>query len=262
MKRLLGHLIIFINHNFALLFRQEYVVGEIVLAWLYVPTKRFYRWHIGKVIEVLNNGNYIVEIESIHKKTHMELNSENLRKTFQIGEFVRAKKTKYYEALELAEIIGIKFKDFILIKKRNPNFGETVFRHRDELSKIEIASFRIGEKVEVWNYERLWVKGVVKDIVEGKEIIGRKTENNYLVEVDGQSRPLKVHPVDMRKFFQVGEVVSVKLDDQKFVRATVVNGINKHEKYRLSVMIDELNYIDIESYSVDMEHIFYDTHTN
>nr|CAD2187933.1 unnamed protein product [Meloidogyne enterolobii] len=71
---------------------QEYVVGEIVLAGLYVPTKEYYRWHIGKVIEVLKNGNYIVEIESIHKKTHMELNSENLRKTFQIGEFVRAEK--------------------------------------------------------------------------------------------------------------------------------------------------------------------------
>ena len=239
-----------------MLFRQKYVVGEIVLAALHVPTKGYYRWHIGKVIEVLNNGNYIVEIESIHKKTKMEFNSENMKKTFQIGEFVRAEKTNKNEALELAEIIGVEFKDFELTIKRNPNYGLNVLRHRDELIRIKIASFRIGEKVEVWNYEKLWVKGVVRGIVEGKEIIGRKTENNYLVEVDGQSRPLKVHPVDIRKFFQVGEVVSVKLDDQKFVQATVVNGINKHEKYRLSVMIDELNYIDIESYSVDMEHIF------
>uniref|UniRef100_A0A915NJ87 Uncharacterized protein n=1 Tax=Meloidogyne floridensis TaxID=298350 RepID=A0A915NJ87_9BILA len=180
-----------------------------------------------------------------------------MKKTFQIGEFVRAEKTKKNEALELAEIIGIKFKDFILTKRRNPNFGEIVYRHRNELIKIEIASFRIGEKVEVWNYERLWVKGVVRGIVEGKEIIGRKTENNYLVEVDGKSRLLKVHPVDIRRFFQVGEVVSVKLDDQKFVQATVVNGINKHEKYRLSVMIDDGHDEIIESYPNDIEHIFY-----
>ncbi|CAK5029126.1 unnamed protein product [Meloidogyne enterolobii] len=66
----------------------------------------------------------------------------------------------------------------------------------------------------------------------------------------------------MRKFFQVGEVVSVKLDDQKFVQATVENGIDEHEKYRLSMKIDELNYMFIESYPVDIEHIFYDTHTN
>uniref|UniRef100_A0A915P6D2 Uncharacterized protein n=1 Tax=Meloidogyne floridensis TaxID=298350 RepID=A0A915P6D2_9BILA len=211
---------------------------------------------MGKVIKVLENGNYIVEIQSKNKKTQNKLNSKDIQKTFQIGEFVRAVKTKYYEALELAEIIGIQFKDFELTKKRNPNFGEIVYRHRDELIKIEIASFRIGEKVEVWNYERLWVKGVVRDIVEGKEIIGRKTENNYLVEVDGKSRPLKVHPVDIRKFFQVGEVVSVKLDDQKFVQATVVNGINEHEKYRLSVKIDELNYMFIESYPDEIEHIF------
>uniref|UniRef100_A0A915N4T7 Uncharacterized protein n=1 Tax=Meloidogyne javanica TaxID=6303 RepID=A0A915N4T7_MELJA len=187
---------------------QKYVVGEIVLAGLYVPTKDYYRWHIGKVIEVLKNGNYIVEIE------------KNMQKTFQIGEFVRAEKTKYYEALELAEIIGVEFKDFILTKKRNPKFGEIVYRHRNELSKIEIASFRI-------------------------------------VEVDGKSRLLKVHPVDIRKLFQVGEVVSVKLDDQKFVQATVVNGINKHEKYRLAVKIDDGHDEIIESYPVDIEHIFY-----
>uniref|UniRef100_A0A915N7L6 Uncharacterized protein n=1 Tax=Meloidogyne javanica TaxID=6303 RepID=A0A915N7L6_MELJA len=216
----------------------------------------------GSPLYVLDNG-----IWSVNRDEEIPARNEEMpvlpnECTFQIGEFVRAEKTNKNEALESAEIIGVEFKDFELTKKRNPNFGEIVFRHRDELSKIEIASFRIGEKVEVWNYEKLWVKGVVKDIVEGKEIIGRKTENNYLVEVGGQSRPLKVHPVDIRKFFQVGEVVSVKLDDQKFVQATVVNGINKHEKYRMSVMIDELNYIDIESYSVDMEHIFYDTHTN
>ncbi|CAK5029136.1 unnamed protein product [Meloidogyne enterolobii] len=214
-----------------------------------------YIWQMGKVIEVLGNGNYMVEITSIHKTTQNELNSKNIKKTFQIGEFVRAEKTHKKEALELAEIIGIKFKDFILTIKRNPKFGKTVYRHRDELSKIEIASFKVGEIVEVWNYEKLWVKGVAKDIVEGNEIIGRETENNYLVEVDGQSKLLKVHPVDIRKFFQVGEVVSVKLDDQKFVQATVENGINKHNMYRLAVKSVDGDYMFIESYPDDIEHI-------
>uniref|UniRef100_A0A915P918 Uncharacterized protein n=1 Tax=Meloidogyne floridensis TaxID=298350 RepID=A0A915P918_9BILA len=217
-----------------------------------------YIWQMGKVIKVLENGDYIVEITSKNKQTQNKLNSKNIQKTFQIGEFVSAIKTNKNEALELAEIKGIRFKDFILKIKRNPNYGLNVLRHRDELIRIKIASFRISEKVEVWNYEKLWVKGVVRGIVEGKEIIGRKTQNNYLVvEVDGKSRPLKVHPVDIRKFFQVGEVVSVKLDDQKFVQATVVNGINKHEKYRLSVMIDDGHDEIIESYPVDIEHIFY-----
>ncbi|CAK5075238.1 unnamed protein product [Meloidogyne enterolobii] len=213
-------------------------------------------WQMGKVIEVLDNGNYIVEIASIYKTTQNILNSKNIKKIFQIGEFVSAEKTDRNVAIELAEIIGIKFKDFELTIKRNPKFGKIVYRHRNELSKIEIASFKVGEIVEVWNYKKLWVKGVVRGIVEGNEIIGRETENNYLVEVDGQSKLLKVHPVDIRKFFQVGEVVSVKLDNQKSVQATVENGINKHNMYRMSVKSVDGDYMFIESYPDEIEHIF------